>query len=64
MSSNTSLFTPAFCYGAAILADADSDRILEATDKLIGQKPKSTNHFGDGHASEIIVKKIIHSLER
>lgn len=50
--------------GAAILADADSDRILEATDKLIGQKPKSTNHFGDGHASEIIVKKIIHSLER
>ncbi len=45
--------------GAAILVNADSDKILEATRKLIDQKPKQTNQFGTGHAAQIIVKKII-----
>ena len=45
--------------GAAILADADPARILEATSKLIDKTPKQSNKFGCGDAAEIIIKKII-----
>lgn len=45
--------------GAAILADADAKKIISATAKLIGQKPKETVLFGDGHAAKTIIKDII-----
>lgn len=45
--------------GAAILADADKEKILGATAKLIGKTPKTPTQFGDGHAAEIILKKVI-----
>lgn len=45
--------------GAALLADADSDLILEATAELIDKTPKPTTHFGNGHAAEIIIKHLV-----
>ncbi len=45
--------------GAALLADANYDLILEATAKLIDKTPKPTTHFGNGHAAEIIIKHLV-----
>ncbi len=45
--------------GAALLADANPERILNAVDKLWDTKPHTTTAFGNGHAAEIIIKKII-----
>lgn len=45
--------------GAALLADADPDRILEAAKKLWNTGPSLPTAFGDGHAAEKIIKKII-----
>ena len=42
--------------GAAILADADKGRIIDASMKLIDQIPQPTKHFGNGHAAIEIVK--------
>ena len=50
--------------GSAIIADADEKNILDATAKLIGRKAKDTHQFGDGHASEIIVKTIIKTISQ
>ena len=45
--------------GAAILADADKERIMNATNRLIDHTPTPTNHFGDGHAADIILERIL-----
>ena len=45
--------------GAALLADDDPNRILEAAKKLWNTIPSSPTAFGDGHAAEKIVEKII-----
>ena len=45
--------------GAALLADANPVRILDATEKLWNTFPASPTAFGDGHAAEKIIKKII-----
>ena len=48
--------------GAAILADADQNRILSATQKLIDRTPIHTQHFGDGNAAKKIIEKILSYL--
>ncbi len=45
--------------GAAALADADPKRIVEATGQLWGTTPVPPTQFGDGHAAEKIIKKIL-----
>ena len=45
--------------GAALLADADKEKILKATEALIDKKIEPSHHFGDGNAAEIIVEKIV-----
>lgn len=45
--------------GSALLADANKKRIIEAAWVLIDKKVEPNRHFGNGNASEIIVKKII-----
>lgn len=45
--------------GSAMIADADKERIIQATEKLIDKKITPTHLFGDGNAAEIIVKKIV-----
>lgn len=50
-------------YGAGILADADPKRIVNAYEKLVGTTPFFPSIFGDGHASESILKWIIEYLQ-
>ena len=44
--------------GAAVLADADPNRIVEATAQLRDTTPMPPTQFGDGNAAERIIKKI------
>ncbi len=45
--------------GAAILADADGDRILEAAARLKHTSPSSPTQFGDGKAADTILRHIL-----
>ncbi len=45
--------------GAAILADATEEKIIDATEKLVDKIPNQYAHFGNGTAAETILKKII-----
>ena len=45
--------------GAAALANADPDRIVEAAKLLWNTTPTAPTQFGDGHAAEKIIKKIL-----
>lgn len=47
--------------GAAVLADADEQKIVDATLRLTGQVPPANLHFGNGHAAETIVCRILES---
>lgn len=49
-------------HGAGIIANADTVRIIEAYDKLIGTKPVFPPLFGDAHAAEHILEQIIEYL--
>ena len=49
-------------HGAGIIANADPKLIVEAYDKLIGTKPVFPPLFGDAHAAEHILQKIIEYL--
>lgn len=44
--------------GAALLADANPEKISNAADKLWNCTPCMPTQFGDGHAAEEIIKKI------
>jgi UDP-GlcNAc3NAcA epimerase len=48
--------------GAAILTDADENKIREATHILLKQKISFPAIFGDGHAAEFICSKMISEL--
>lgn len=48
--------------GAAILADADRDKIQEAVRTLLQRKIDYPEIFGDGHAAEFICSKMISDL--
>jgi UDP-GlcNAc3NAcA epimerase len=48
--------------GAAILADADHEKIIRAVDHFKSHVPKFPELFGDGHASEFICREIIRHL--
>ena len=45
--------------GAALLADADPDRIIDSCQGLWSVQPAPPTAFGDGHAAEHIIKSII-----
>lgn len=45
--------------GAALLADADPSRILDAAKKLWDTVPSKPTEFGDGHSAEKVIKKLI-----
>lgn len=45
--------------GAGIIADADYQRIIRAYTELVEKKVHFQSIFGDGHASEVILKEII-----
>lgn len=47
--------------GAAILADADEQKIVDAAFRLMGQTPTANLHFGNGNAAETIVRHILES---
>ena len=47
--------------GAAILADADEQKIVDAAFRLMGQTPTVNLHFGNGNAAETIVRHILES---
>jgi UDP-GlcNAc3NAcA epimerase len=47
---------------AAILADADSDRIVEAAKTLLRSKIEYPSIFGDGRAAEFICREMIRHL--
>ena len=47
--------------GAAILADADEQKIVDAAFRLMGQTPTANLHFGNGNAAETIVRRILES---
>ena len=47
---------------AAILADADPERILQAAQRLIDSHPKTPAAFGNGHAAQIILETIANRL--
>lgn len=49
-------------HGAGIIADADPERIKDAYSKLLGTHPKFPQLFGDAHAAEHILQKIIEYL--
>ena len=49
-------------HGAGIIADADKQRILDAYSALTDKKVTFPALFGDGHASEFILSKIIEYL--
>lgn len=48
--------------GAAVLTDADSERIADESCRLWGTRTKEPTEFGDGKASEHIVEEILKSL--
>ena len=48
--------------GAGILADADYERIMAAYEALNGREVKFPPLFGDGHASERILRKIVNEV--
>ena len=48
--------------GAGIIADADYDRIMMAYEQLVNKPVAFPALFGDGHASEKIIKEIINYL--
>ncbi len=48
--------------GAGILADADYDRIMAAYEALNGREVKFPPLFGDGHASERILREIMNEV--
>lgn len=45
--------------GSTLLADADRQRIIETATQLIDKSPIPNRHFGNGHAADLIIKKII-----
>lgn len=45
--------------GAAILADADEKKIIDAAGRLLGQTPPTSPHFGTGVAADTIIKAIL-----
>ena len=47
---------------AGIIADADPGKIKDAYTKLLGTHPKFPQLFGDAHAAEQILQKIIEYL--
>lgn len=49
--------------GAAILADADSQRILQACDQLLGKPIVRHDLFGDGNAAHHIINDIIKHIQ-
>ena len=49
-------------HGVGIIADADSKRIVEAYDRLVGTKPTFPPLFGDAHAAEHILETIYNYL--
>ena len=49
--------------GAGILADADYERIMDAYKTLSGLEVKFPPLFGDGHASEKILREIVAYLQ-
>ena len=50
--------------GAATLADADTDKILEASRRYLMQPPANFPAiFGDGHAAEFMLEKIIENIQ-
>ena len=49
--------------GAGILADADYERIMDAYKTLSGREVKFPPLFGDGHASEKILREIVAYLQ-
>lgn len=48
--------------GAGILADADYERIMAAYEALNGREVKFPPLFGDGHASERILREIVNEV--
>ena len=48
--------------GAAVLADADKDKIIEAYNNFANNKPTYPNFFGDGHAAEFICAELVKHL--
>lgn len=48
--------------GAAILADADERRIIEAANKLLAANLQFPSVFGDGHAAEFMCNKMLEHL--
>ena len=50
--------------GAATLADADTDKILEASRRYLMQPPANFPAiFGDGHAAKFMLEKIIENIQ-
>lgn len=49
-------------HGAGIIADADPERITGAYSKLLGTHPQFPQLFGDAHAAEHILQKILDYL--
>ena len=45
--------------GAGIITDADYDRIISAYNELAGKNVSFPPLFGDGHASDAILKEIV-----
>lgn len=48
--------------GAAVLTDADSERIANEASRLWGAHPQKPDEFGDGKAAELIVSEILKCL--
>jgi len=48
--------------GAAVLADADKNKIIEAYNNFTNNKPTYPNFFGDGHAAEFICAELVKHL--
>lgn len=49
-------------HGAGIIADADTNSIVEAYNKLVGTKPAFPPLFGNAHAAEHILETILNYL--
>lgn len=50
-------------HGAGIIADADSDKIINAYNNLVGTAPTFPPLFGDAHAAEHILAQIVKYLD-
>jgi UDP-GlcNAc3NAcA epimerase len=48
--------------GAAVLADADKDKVIEAYNNFSNNKSSFPKLFGDGHAAEFICNELIKNL--